>query len=677
MISRILIIDDKTTRRDQLSRYLRDQGYQVDVVDRNHATLERVEGRAYDLLLVGLRTPGRESLELVERVHRSCPDLPQIVLADVEDRHAAVEARRVGAYDVVWEPIEDLSELGFAVVRGLEWRRLIRERALYRSLTDHFPGIIFWSTPQLVVQRIHGRVEEITGYHPEAFTEGGLKWNDIVHSEDLAKVLPQVQQYLIRGEPAEMEYRLERPDGTLRWVECTLMPTRDEGGVTQDILGVVLDLDITGRKQIEMELNQRLQEQESLFAIGQLVSSNLQIDEVMQLVVEYIAHLMDAASCVISDWDPETDMLTVRAEYIRPDQIDPDDPIHDMRQAYPASKYPATARALRDHRPFVVYTDDPQAGHQERHLLQLYRWYGVAGIPLVVQDRVIGLVKVYLAEGDQPFNLHDLHLLQVLANQVAIAIDNARLFIALRTSEATMRDLSLRLINVQEQERRRIAQELHDELGQILTATKINIDLARRKLSQQVGYKQSQQVERQQHDEMALLRRRLDEASALTDEVLTNVRAMTVELRPTLLDDMGIAPTLRWYLTRFAERTGIRVQLETCELPARLRPEIETTIYRVVQEALTNVARHAQADQVQVHLTCSGATVTASVEDDGQGFDVRAWSERPRERQTLGLTGIQERVMLLGGHARITSQPGRGTRVEIELPAHFRAENSR
>jgi len=95
----------------------------------------------------------------------------------------------------------------------------------------------------------------------------------------------------------------------------------------------------------------------------------------------------------------------------------------------------------------------------------------------------------------------------------------------------------------------------------------------------------------------------------------------------------------------------------------------------VVQEALTNAARYAQARQVQVQLACSGDMVTASVQDDGQGFDVGAWSERPGEQQTLGLTGIQERAMLLDGRARITSQPGGGTRVEIELPAHFRVED--
>ena len=806
MISRILIVGAKAAFRERLVQH---RGYQVDAAENCHAAWERVRGAEYDLLLIDLRVPGAEALELIERLYRSYPGLPQVVISGIEQRQAAVEAMRAGAYDVLWEPMEDLAELEFAVSRGLERGRLVRKRARYDSLLQNLPGIVFWGTIKFRIDLIAGRVQEITGYAPEAFTEGGLKWDEIIHPPDLAKIFPQVRQCMMRGEPARVRFRFQQPDGALRWVECILVFALDAAGQAQSVSGIALDIaervraesqrdavqsqrdavlealreskelfekvflsmrdaillldaeflprivdcnpatseifgysrqemlgrttaflhvdettlqkfreflypaitehgfarlpefemkrkdgtvfatehsvmllqderdqhtgwvsvvrDVTERVQTETVLRQYLQEQETLFVIGQLVSSSLQIDEVLQRVAEQMTRLVDAASCAISDWDPQTSTLTVQAEYIRPDMVDPDDPVDDMGQACDVSDYPATAAALRNRESFIVYLDDPEADLRERHLLELYQWRGVAGIPLVVQDRVIGLAEVYLAESGQSFGPHDLRLLQSLANQVAVAIDNARLFSATQANEAAMRDLSLRLINVQEQERRYIAQELHDELGQVLTATMINIDLARRKLARQ--------VERQGIDDIAPVQSHLDEAGALTDEVLTKVRAMTVELRPTLLDDMGIVPTLRWYLGRFAQRTGLQVQLEAAELPARLRAEIETTIYRVVQEALTNAARYAQARQVQVQLACSGDMVTASVQDDGQGFDVRVWSERPGEQQTLGLMGIQERAMLLDGRARITSQPGGGTRVEIELPAHFRVED--
>jgi PAS domain S-box-containing protein len=664
MMSQILITGSEIAFCEGLSRYLEIQGCQVDVAATPREALERIEQTEHDLLLIDLREPGTEELELVEHLHRSRPDLSQVVVAGVEQRQAAVEAMRAGACDVIWRPVENLTELGLAVSRGLERRRLARGRTRYHSLLHSFPGVVFWGTAQFKVEIILGRVQEITGYPPETFTEGGLKWDEIIYPPDLAKISPQVRQCMRRGEPSEIQFRLRHPDGTLRWVECTLASFLDGQGAVQSVSGIVLD--ITKRKQAELALSQYLQEQETLFAIGQMVSSSLQIDEVLQQVAEHMTRLVGAASCAISDWDPDSGLLTVQAEYVRPDCVDPGDPVSDMGRAYDVADYPATAAALRERTVFVVYVNDPQADPRERRLLQRYQWRGVAGIPLVVQDRVIGLAEVYLEEEDQSFDRHDLRLLQSLANQVAVAIDNARLFTATQANEAAMRDLSLRLINVQEQERRYIAQELHDELGQILTATKINIDLARRKLARH--------IERQEGDEVVAAQSRLEEASALTDKVLGSVRAMTVELRPTLLDDMGILPTLRWHLGRFAKRTGIRVQLEADELPARLRAETETTIYRAVQEALTNVARHAQASQVQVRLACSDDTVTVSVEDDGQGFDVGAWLERPGEQQTLGLAGIRERALLLNGHARITSQLGEGTQITIELPACFRLE---
>jgi signal transduction histidine kinase len=259
------------------------------------------------------------------------------------------------------------------------------------------------------------------------------------------------------------------------------------------------------------------------------------------------------------------------------------------------------------------------------------------------------------------FDEYDLRLLQTLADQVAVAIDNARLFSALRDSEANLRALSLRLLSVQEEERRYIAQELHDELGQLLTAIKINLELVRRRLPP---------------DATALLQR-VDETNKLTDDVLTSVRTMTVELRPALLDEMGLVAALRWYAKRFEQRTGVEVALDVEGVEARPRPEIETAIYRVVQEALTNVARHAEATQVQIGLARRDGTLHASIRDDGRGFDVDAWAAQETESRTLGLVGIQERALLLNGQAGIESRPGRGTRIWVELPDLPRGEETR
>jgi len=539
-----------------------------------------------------------------------------------------------------------------------KFRRIVEQSVDGIMLADERGSIIEWNQG----------LEQITGLMRQEVLGQPLwdaVWRTMPEEKKKPAAYEQLQavfQELVRtgrapgtSEPQERE--IQAPDGTRRIVQNLDFPIRTElgwmaGSITRDV---------TERKQTEMMLNQRLQEQETLFAIGQLVSSSLEIDVVMQQITEQMTRLVGASSCAISDWDPDAGTLTVVAEYIRPDQRDPNDPINDMGVAYEVTQYPITAAALRERTLFVVYRDDAQADSRERQLLEIYDWDGVAGIPLVVRDRVIGLAEVYLTEGDPRFTPHDLRLLQALANQVAVAVENARLFSAVRAKETALRNLSLRLLNVQEQERRFLAQELHDELGQLLTATKISIDLARRKIAQLWDRVDAGIVD--------ALATRLEDASALTDKVLTNVRALTVELRPTLLDDMGIIPTLRWYLGQFAIRTGIQVEFDAVELSARLPSEVETTIYRVVQEALTNVARHAQAGHVQVRLRCAQDSVTVSVTDDGSGFDLDVWTAQSKGSQTLGLAGIQERAMLLDGRVSITSRPGSGTQITMTLPA--------
>ncbi len=536
----------------------------------------------------------------------------------------------------------------------------------FRSIVEQsVDGIIVTDESGRIIEWNQGQ-ESITGLEREEVL--GQKLAEVqcqlIPQERQSPALHQqiqanMDEFLECGQAAWMnqlqEQAIQHADGSQRVVQTLAFPIKtDKGWMSGSI-----SRDVTERKRAQQQLSNRLEEQETLFAIGQLVSSSLQIEQVTQKVAEHMARLVSADSCAIFDWHPETNRLTLRADYTSANNHLDDVP--DAPSLLPVTDQSSAAKAIHTGQPFTVYRDDPEADPQERRLLQARRGTGVAGIPIVAQDRLIGLAKVYLADGADPFSEHDLRLLQALANQVAVAIDNARLFATVQANEAALRDLSLRLINVQEQERRQIAQELHDELGQLLTAIKINIDLARRKLPETQNSLQS----------------RLADASSQTDRVLTNVRGLTVELRPPLLDDMGVVPTLRWYLRRFAQRTDVQVELEAQELPARLLPEIETAIYRSVQEALTNVARHAQANQVQVRLSLTDDQVVTSVQDDGQGFDVTTWSQRQGKQQTLGLRGIEERAMLLDGQVHITSQPGQGTRIDILLPARFSPEKER
>jgi signal transduction histidine kinase len=154
----------------------------------------------------------------------------------------------------------------------------------------------------------------------------------------------------------------------------------------------------------------------------------------------------------------------------------------------------------------------------------------------------------------------------------------------------------------------------------------------------------------------------------LVDQTLAQVRELSLNLRPSMLDDFGLEATLSWYVKQYTARGTAEVELDTREFEGRLKTQVEIALYRVVQEALTNVARHAQARRVYLHLARQGARVTVLIEDDGQGFDVEAMARQQASEPGLGLLGIRERVTTLGGRLEVQSQPGRGTRLFIEIP---------
>lgn len=205
-------------------------------------------------------------------------------------------------------------------------------------------------------------------------------------------------------------------------------------------------------------------------------------------------------------------------------------------------------------------------------------------------------------------------------------------------------------LEIQEAERRRLSRALHDEVGQLLTATKLTLQAAQRARSTRTA--------------CALLR----EGLGLLDQCIGQVRSLSLELRPSLLDDLGLPAALRWYLGKQAERAGFTVRFEGPLSDARLPQDVETACYRVIQEAVTNVARHARARSVTVTLSIADGGLEAVVRDDGVGFNVRDARARASAGASLGLLAMEERVSLLGGQIQLDSAPGQGTRLWTRIP---------
>jgi len=268
------------------------------------------------------------------------------------------------------------------------------------------------------------------------------------------------------------------------------------------------------------------------------------------------------------------------------------------------------------------------------------RWGVTAGlwVPLVVRDRAVGVIAVHDRLGADPrFTDEDLRLTEGFAVRASAAVE---------LSERVQRDSLRRVVDAQELERRRLARELHDETGQALTSILLGLKAVEEAKSDD------------QRDAAAAELRQLVVAT------LQDVRRLAVELRPKVLDDFGLLPAVERLAQTFTEQVGIATDVEASLGDTRLPPEVETALYRLVQEALTNVVKHAQARHLSVVVARKPGAVAAVVEDDGRGFD----PERLGRDEGFGLEGMRERVGLLDGRLEIESRPDHGTTIVAEVP---------
>lgn len=220
----------------------------------------------------------------------------------------------------------------------------------------------------------------------------------------------------------------------------------------------------------------------------------------------------------------------------------------------------------------------------------------------------------------------------------------------LRSVNHQLRQLTRQVVIAQEEERQHLARELHDEAGQVLTGLKLTLEMGQRLPPE-------------------ALKTSMQQALTLVGELIQLVRNLSLDLRPAMLDDLGLVPTLLWHFDRYTAQTKVRVVFEHAGIEQRFATEIETAAYRIVQEALTNVARHARASQATVRLWVDENWLNVQVEDHGVGFDTEAMLETVlASGATFGLSGIRERVLLLEGQLTVEATPGQGTRLTAELP---------
>ncbi|HET6623513.1 MAG TPA: GAF domain-containing sensor histidine kinase [Gaiellaceae bacterium] len=370
-----------------------------------------------------------------------------------------------------------------------------------------------------------------------------------------------------------------------------------------------------------------LRQLESLNEIGNALAAQLELEPLLAMVATRLRELVSARLVLIALPDTEDALRVAAADgEVASTQV-------GTRLELHGSKVGRVLERGRSERVDSVLNDPEVDQRTARELGIRTALY----VPLIVHGQAIGVVAAHDKLGDDGwFDDDDLRLAESLAARAAIAVD---------LSERVTRDAMRKVVEAQELERKHLARELHDETGQALTSILLGLKSLEQVLDSDEG-----------REGVASLR-------DLVVSTLQDVRRLAVELRPSALDDFGLAPALERLVDTYGRQAAVPVHLEIRLGENRLPPEIETTLYRMVQEALTNVAKHADATWVSILLTRTASAVRLVVEDDGAGFDPLGTRDGG-----LGLSGMRERVALLDGVLRVESAHGKGTTLVAEVP---------
>ena len=512
------------------------------------------------------------------------------------------DGSRFWALAVIDAVRDDAGELvGFAkTTRDISERRAMEARLReseerLRAFTSHSPAL-------MCMKDRDGRYRFVNDRFLERYS---LRLDQVLGRTD-AELFPRRQALaaaahdaavLARGEPLQYEERAAASEGQ-RVSLVSKFPVFDAAGAVVAV-GVVAN-DITDRRLTE----QALREQRTLLAEAQKV-----------------------AGLGSWEWDPDTGRVSWSSELYRILGVLPQDlpPSFEnyLERVHPEDRQQSgamVARALMDSRGFSMLERIVRPGGEVRYL----RSQG----------------EVVRNERGKP--------IKILVACVDIT-DQRHSEAALRQAAQDLHGLTRRLVQAEEAERRRLARELHDRVGQSLSALNINLDI----------------ISRESHALTPALRQRLDDSLGLVDSTLQSIENVMAELRPPLLDEYGLGAALGWHAEEFARRTGVRVAVADRN-PAEsknARPEAAVALFRIAQEALNNVLKHARATDVRLEVSATDEELILDVQDDGQGFDLAS-----ARRGRWGMTTMRERAEAAGGQLHIASSPGEGTRIHARVP---------
>ena len=489
-------------------------------------------------------------------------------------------------------------------------------------------GIFVVDIDTKLILEANAAYRNLLGYTAQDMLGLGLTLYDVV-AHDRKSIDQYLEQILEERVQFIGERRHRRKDGSLVDVEVSSSVISYGGG---EALCVIVH-DITERKRSAERLQRSLDALLGLYEAGQILSSSLEREEIGSRLLEIASRVSNLTAAVISIPDENGELRIWRSTGLE----------GLWRQVRFAPEAVAARQKALETRKYQADRLQQPGDADESQLVSL-------NLPLLVRGRLIGVLEAYGPEALMERQYEE--TLISLANQGASALENARLYAELAERENRLQDLIRKLITAQEEERRKVSYEVHDGLAQ--TAA---------------GAHQLLQAFARQHPPTSDKGRKdLARALQLVQQTVGEARYVIADLRPTALDDFGLAAAVRLQVEKISNQ-GSQVDYEEALGDERLPPEVETALFRVAQEALTNVHKHAPSARVRITLRRLNDSIRLQVRDWGPGFNPEMITDGGGPGERLGLSSMRERMALLGGHLEVHSRPGEGTEVVAEIPS--------
>ncbi len=641
----ILIVEDQEPMAQELRRRLEELGYKVvDIAHSSEEAIEKSERLKPNVVLMNLRLRGESDGIQTSNHIREYFDTPIVYMVDYGSQATIRRAGATGPFGYIFRPFDEkqiFATIETALIRHELESKLRQSRQwLNTTLTSIGDGVIA-TDEQGLVRFINPVAMEHTSWsHLEAIGNSLSEVFSLVdeNSHEPIDIL-DIQHRLPRAAPKKGFVGLLLPrHGTPLPVEANLTSIQDGKG---KVYGMVLVFrDVTGQRMAMQEIKRQANRAEALMQVASQLNSQLEVKTVLNTICEITNRAIQATGTAVLLQSTRKDVFHDMASIIRKPALKT---YEGTRFEIPREVFQAL---LSRENPVVVMQniqDHPNLPYFEFSMRLDIKTLAIAA--LFRGNELIGALISAFTQKPRDLPEDEVALLRGLADQASSAIENAELFEQVRAGRERQRKLAKSLVDIQEAERRHIAKELHDHLGQILTGLQFMLETTK---NQATGTQRSN----------------LEEIQDSVSDIIRQVREMSLNLRPSMLDDMGLLPTLLWHVDRYTSQTGIHVNFQYDEFPKRLPVEIETAAYRIVQEALTNVARYAQVSEVFVGLVVQEKTLWVEVVDKGKGFTASAELDRP----TSGIGGMRERASLAGGYLVVESFINQGTQIVAALP---------